>query len=312
MDKFIVADVGGTQIRVALFSGEATQPEVLRKISTRDKDTSALDRLASLIEELLTMSSTVKKIVVAVPGFMDPTSGLVYEAVNIPGWTNLPIGQILMDRFGIPVKVGNDANLAALGEWRFGAGRGHHNLLYLTISTGIGGGAIINDHLLLGDRGLAAEFGHVTVIPDGPLCPCGQRGHLEAIASGTAIERFVSEKIELGYPSVLSSIKHITASDVSKAALNNDQLAVRAMNRAGTYIGYAIADFLHLLNPSIVILGGGVARSGSLLIEPIIAALPERIMDRGYIDRLLITTATLGDEAGLMGGLAYARDVPDS
>jgi len=164
----------------------------------------------------------------------------------------------------------------------------------------------------VGDRGLAAEFGHVTVIPDGPLCPCGQRGHLEAIASGTAIERFVSEKIELGYPSVLSSIKHLTASDVSKAALNNDQLAVRAMNRAGTYIGYAIADFLHLFNPSIVILGGGVARSGSLLIEPIIAALPERIMDRGYIDRLLITTATLGDEAGLMGGLAYARDVPDS
>ena len=312
MDKFIVADVGGTQIRVALFSSEATQPEVIRKISTRDKDTSALDRLASLIEDLLTMSSTVKKIVVAVPGFMDPTSGLVYEAVNIPGWTNLPIGQILMDRFGIPVKVGNDANLAALGEWRFGAGRGHHNLLYLTISTGIGGGAIINDHLLVGDRGLAAEFGHVTVIPDGPLCPCGQRGHLEAIASGTAIERFVSEKIELGYPSVLSSIKHLTASDVSKAALNNDQLAVRAMNRAGTYIGYAIADFLHLFNPSIVILGGGVARSGSLLIEPIIAALPERIMDRGYIDRLLITTATLGDEAGLMGGLAYARDVPDS
>jgi glucokinase len=312
MDKYIVADVGGTQIRVALFSGDNPQPDIVKKIRTHDKESTALARLMNLIDEIWPKEDKVNNIVVGVPGFLDHFSGLIYEAVNVPGWVQLPIGQILQDRFNTRVKIGNDANLASMGEWRYGAGQGHHNLLYLTISTGIGGGAIINDHLLLGERGLAAEFGHVTVIPDGPLCSCGQRGHLEAVASGTAIARFVTEKIALGYPSVLSSHSSINASDVSKAALENDQLALRAMNRAGTLIGFAIADFLHLLNPSIVILGGGVAQAGPLLIEPIKAALPERIMDRGYLENLIITTATLGDEVGLMGALAYARDVPDS
>ncbi len=311
MGKYIIADVVGTHIRVAVFSGEGIQPETIKKIRTQKDGEEPLDRLTGLIKEVWPVDDTVSGVVVAVPGFLNPATGLVYDAVNVPGWENLTIGELLTARLGVEVTLGNDANLAAVGEWQYGAGKGHHNLLYLTISTGIGGGAIINDHLLLGERGLAAEFGHVTVIPEGPLCSCGQRGHLEAVASGTAIARFVSEKIALGYPSSLSALNQISAQDVSRAALENDPLAVRAMNRAGSYISYAIADFCHLLNPSIVILGGGVAQTGSLLIDPIRAALPERIMDLGYTRDLVITTATLGDEAGLVGGLAYVRDVPD-
>lgn len=310
MDNYIVADVGGTQIRVAVFSRGNPQPLVIKKIRTRDKEQSALDRLVYLIKEIWPPDDSIKAVVVAVPGFLDPATGVVFDANNVPGWVNFPIRQMLGEYFSVPILIGNDANLAALGEWHYGSGKGHRNLLYLTISTGIGGGAILNDQLLLGERGLAAEFGHVTVIPEGPLCSCGQRGHLEAVASGTAIARFVSEKIALGYPSSLSQNTAISAADVSKAAANGDPLALRAMQRAGTFIGYAIADFLHLLNPSIIILGGGVSTSGPLIIDPIKAALPERIMDRGYIDQLTVTTASLGDEAGLVGGLVLAEETP--
>src|SRR5690606_30569503 len=117
------------------------------------------------------------------PGFIDSANGVVIHAPNIPGWEDLPLRDLLSSRFNVPVHVGNDANLAALAEWRYGAGQGHHDLLYLTISTGIGGGVIIGNQLLVGTRGMAAEFGHVTMMPDGPVCGCGERGHLEAIAS---------------------------------------------------------------------------------------------------------------------------------
>lgn len=311
MKNVIVADVGGTQIRVAVFSPGKLQPIGIKKIRTREKDQSPLDRLIDLLRDVWQIAGEVQAITVAVPGFLDSANGVILDANNIPGWVNFPIRNLLREHFPVPILIGNDANLAALGEWKYGAGKGHHNLLYLTISTGIGGGAILNDQLLLGARGLAAEFGHVTVIPEGPLCSCGQRGHLEAVASGTAIARFVSEKMALGYPSLLNKNHSPSAADVSQAAALGDELALKAMSRAGTYIGYAIADFLHLFNPSIVILGGGVSSAGTLLIEPLRTALPERIMDRGYLQDLTITTAQLGDNAGLIGALALAESSAD-
>ncbi len=311
MDNYIVADVGGTQIRVALFSKGNLNPLQVRKIRTRDKDQTPLERLIGLIKEVWADTDKVRAICVAVPGFIDAENGIIIDANNIPGWVNYPIRQLLAEHFSIPILIGNDANLAALGEWRYGAGQGHHHLLYLTISTGVGGGVIMNDHMLVGARGLAAEFGHITVIPEGPSCSCGQRGHLEAVASGTAIARWVQEKIALGFPSSLKEKSGISAKDVAEAARQGDELAMRAMRRAGTYLGYAIADFLHLLNPSIVILGGGVATAGPLLIDPLRAAILERIMDRAYLKDLIITNAQLGDNAGLVGALALAESGGD-
>lgn len=311
MDNYIVADIGGTQIRVALFSRGRIDPLKVRKIRTRDKEQTPLERLIALIKEVWAGMDNVRAICVAVPGFIDAENGIIIDANNIPGWVNYPIRQLLAEHFSVPILIGNDANLAALGEWRYGAGQGHHHLLYLTISTGIGGGVIINDQLLVGARGLAAEFGHITIIPEGPTCSCGQRGHLEAVASGTAIARWVQEKIALGFPSSLEGKPGLTAREVAEAAHQGDELALRAMSRAGTYIGYAIADFLHLFNPSIVILGGGVSTTGPLLIDPLRAAVVERIMDRAYLKDLTITTAQLGDNAGLVGALALAESGVD-
>ncbi len=303
MEIYIVSDVGGTQIRAASFDVETLNPIKQKKIPTQSKGQLPVDRLIQLIQEIKE-DHLVKAIAVAAPGFLDPDIGIVYEAPNIPGWKNYPLMKILEDAFQVPVHLGNDANLAALGEWKFGAGIGHKNLLYLTISTGIGSGAIIGNHLLLGHKGLAGELGHVTVLPDGPICGCGKQGHIEALASGTGILKFVNEEIATGRATILSTFNKITGKDITEAAQQGDELAIEAYNRAGYYLGIAVANFLHMLNPSIVIFGGGVSNSGELLFEPMRKSLQERLMSPAYLEGLTFARSLLGDDVGLKGALA--------
>jgi glucokinase len=182
----------------------------------------------------------------------------------------------------------------------------------LTISTGIGGGVISDNHLLIGVRGLAAELGHITVLPDGPLCGCGQRGHLEAVASGPAIARYVNEQLERGAASIIKPDANLAAREVSEAAHRGDALAIEALTRAGTFIGQALADFLHVFNPSIVIFGGGVSQTGDLLFNPVRDAVKRFVMEPTYLKDLVITPAALGDDAGLLGALALARTTHDN
>jgi glucokinase len=307
MDTNIAVDIGGTQIRVAIYPKGEQRPIAQKRIPTQSRDQSALERLIGLIEEMWPTNAHVCAVGLAAPGWIDPELGVMYLAPNIPGWDQLPLGRILYDHFRIPIKLGNDANMAALGEWRYGAGQGHPNLIYMTISTGIGGGVICGDRLLLGAHGLAAELGHITILPDGPMCSCGHRGHLEAISSGTAIARYVTEQLAQGAPSELAALDAPTGRDISLAAEHGDALAITALGRAGTYIGYALANYVTVFNPSMVILGGGVTRSGPFLLEPLRAALAERILSPEYLNELVITTAALGDDAGLLGALVLAE-----
>jgi glucokinase len=307
MDTYIAIDIGGTQLRVAVYAEGENRPIKQKRIPTKDPNGSPLERLLNLIAEMWPANERVRAIGMAAPGPTNPHTGVIYTAPNIPGWEKLPLAQIVKDRFHVPTALGNDANMAALGEWRFGAGQGHHDLLYMTISTGIGGGVIANDRLLLGMHGLAAEIGHVAVAPDGPICSCGHAGHLEAFASGTSIAHYVVEQLANGVPSSLSDYANPTGRDISMAAEQGDPLAKAALARAGGYIGRALANYLHIFNPSIVILGGGVSRSGPFLIEPLRAAILENIMSPEYVQGLLITTAALGDDAGLLGALTLAQ-----
>ncbi|HSB65083.1 MAG TPA: ROK family protein [Anaerolineales bacterium] len=306
--NYIVADVGGTHIRVACFPVHSQKPSILKRIATVGPD-SPHDRLLQLIATVTPKDEDIAVIAVAAPGPLDPFAGIVYEAPNIPSWINLPLRKLIEDRFHVPVAIGNDANLAALGEWRFGAGVGHRNLVYVTVSTGIGGGVIIENQLLLGARGLAAELGHLTIIPDGPLCGCGQRGHLEAVAAGPAIAAWVEQELSQGIPSTLVKGKPITAKDVSKAAKQGDELAKAALARSATFIGTAIADYLHIFNPSMVIIGGGVSQSGDNFLNPLRTAMNEHVMSKKYLDDLILTTSALGDDVGLMGALALAHTI---
>lgn len=307
MEALIACDIGGTQLRAAAFDAASGEMIQQKRIPTRAAGETAVERLKGLIAEIWPAQGIVRAIGAAAPGFVDPEKGVIYNAPNISGWTNLALRQILEERFDVPVFLGNDANLAALGEWRFGAGQGHHHVLYLTISTGIGGGVVNNDRLLQGARGLAAEFGHITVDPNGPMCGCGKRGHLEAFASGTGIANYVAEKLAAGVSSSFLKGTHPTAKEISQAAAQGDPLSLEAIQRAGTYIGHALADFLHLLNPSIVILGGGVSSCGEMLFGPLRAALNERVISPQYTQDLPIVRAKLGDDSGLMGALALVK-----
>jgi glucokinase len=308
MNYLIAVDIGGTQIRAGCYPEDSLEPIRLDKISTRDPRESPLERLTGLVASIWPEAGEVEAIAVAAPGPIDPETGVVLTAPNIPGWRDVPLRETVENHFRVPAAVGNDANLAALGEWKFGAGKGHHHLLYLTISTGIGGGVIIDDRLLLGRHGLGGELGHVTILPDGPLCGCGQHGHLEALSSGTAIANWVQEQIEQGAETCLPVDSPITARMISAAAREGDPLATAAFHRAGDYLGIALANFLHIFNPSVVVLGGGVSRSGSLLIEPMQASLRERVLDPSYLHDLVIVPAAFGDDAGLMGALALASE----
>ena len=247
------------------------------------------ERLTALIDSVWP-AEPVDAISVAAPGPLNPYTGIIVSTPNIPAWTNYPLADLLSKRYKVPAFLGNDANLAALGEWKFGAGQGHHDVLYLTLSTGIGGGVISSDMLIEGCRGMATELGHVTVLPGGPLCTCGVPGHLEAVASGPAIARYVTEQIAAGRTSIPPPpVRSLPLADVAAAAARGDALAQEAFTRAGGFIGQAVAEFLHIFNPSIVIFGGGVSLSGRLILDPIEESMKRNIMDESYLDGLQIT-----------------------
>jgi glucokinase len=307
MKRYIAVDVGGTQIRVAVYSDNSITPLEQKKIKTQGDNKTPLERLIALLEEIWPNEGQVDSIAIGAPGYLDPKKGIVISAANIPGWEDLPLSSILYDKFKVPVYLGNDANLAALGEWKFGAGQGHRDLLYLTISTGIGGGIIMENQLINGAKGMAGEVGHVIAVPDGPMCNCGKRGHLEAVSSGPAIAHYVKEKLAAGVPSVFPADSSPSAKEIAAAARDGDKLSNEAFEIAGFYLGRTIAGFLHILNPSILILGGGVSQSGDLLLNPMKASLAEYVISPEYINNLTITTAALGDDAGLLGALALSQ-----
>jgi glucokinase len=214
--------------------------------------------------------------------------------------------------FALPVFVGNDANLAALGEHRFGAARGFDDIIYMTISTGIGGGIIQSGQLLQGHKGLAGEIGHVAVQPGGPLCGCGNRGCLEALASGTAIGHQAQTLAVAGHaPAILAAAggdtSQISSKSVGQAAAQGDEIAIKLLRQAGRYIGIGIANLMHLFNPQRFVLGGGVTQTGPLLFKPIRRTVRRWAMNPMYWEDTEIVPAGLGDDAGLLGALAFAN-----
>jgi len=306
MSAIVAIDIGGTQLRVAVYHDNGTTPITIQRTATRGMQDGVFERLIALIDTAWP-KGPVDAISVAAPGPLNSYTGTIISTPNIPAWTNYPLAELLSKKYGVPAYLGNDANLAALGEWKYGAGQGHHDVLYLTISTGIGGGVISSDRLIEGCCGMAAELGHVTVLPGGPVCSCGVPGHLEAVASGPAIARYVREQIADSRSSILRSRAELSAREVAEAAKQGDELAKEAFVRAGGFIGQAVADFLHIFNPSIVIFGGGVSQSGRLILDPIEESMKRYIMDKSYLEKLEIASVKLGDEAGLLGALAQAH-----
>lgn len=307
MRTIISLDIGGTQLRAAVYQQDQQEPIAQKRIKTRASEPDTLGRLLKLIEDVMPRNGKVDAIGASCPGPVDPHTGVIMFTPNIKEWRDFPFAAKLMKSFGVPTYVDNDANLAGLAEWKFGAARGHHHVLYLTVSTGVGGGVIINDRLLQGSHGLAAELGHTIVQVDGPLCGCGQRGHLEAFSSGTGIERFVADQLKAGRKSVLNPAKRNSAHDISEAAKEGDSLSIEAYQIAGKYLGIGVANFLHVFNPSVVVFGGGVSQSGPLLFDSFNDSLKEHVIHPRYLEGLKIARAELGDNSGLLGARALAE-----
>ncbi|MFM8369215.1 MAG: ROK family protein, partial [Chloroflexota bacterium] len=277
------------------------------KIPTLASKPCGLDRLIQVIEDVWPKDGDVAAIGLGSPGPLDPHTGYLLAPPNNPEWHNFPLTPSVEKHFGVKTFLDNDANLAGLGEYRYGAGKGHHHVLYITVSTGIGAGVITDDRLLQGYHGLAAELGHCIVDPDGPPCSCGFNGHLESFSSGPAIVKYVFGELEAGTRSVLKRDANMTARDVAEAAQQGDELAIKAYQRSGTYLGIGVASFLHAFDPSIVIFGGGVSQVGRLLFDPFEESLKKRVFHPRYLEGLVITTAQLGDDAGLLGARALAE-----
>lgn len=307
MGRIIAIDIGGTHLRAAVY--EAGQPEALahKRVETCAQEPGAYERLRALVKSVWPEGQSVVAIGAASPGPLDSHTGVILKTPNIPEWIEFPLVDRLKADFGVPAFLDNDGNAAALGEWSFGVARGHHDVLYITVSTGIGAGVIVNDRLMQGYHGLAAELGHVIIDPDGPPCNCGFAGHVESFASGPAIVRYVVEQLKQSQASSLRVNDPIDPRIIADAARQGDALAIAAYQRAGEYLGIAVASFLHAFDPSIVIFGGGVSLVGPLLFNPFRRSLEQRVFHPRYLEGLKIEMAALGDDAGLLGALALAQ-----
>ncbi len=309
-DQFVVAvDIGGTSYRVALADEKSS---IINRISepTRSWESheTGLDRIKRCISQVISAVDFQKVVGIAVcaGGPLDPQNGILLTPPSLSGWRNAPIKDTFQESFNIPVWVENDADLAVLGEQQFGAGRRCDRLIYITVSTGIGGGIITDGKILRGTDLSIAEIGHIVVDPNGPQCNCGGRGHVETLASGTAIVRIATERISKGEASSLCGLD-LTGEMVVKAAIDGDLLANQVIESAGSYLGMAIASLVHLFDPQVVIIGGGISNAGELILEPARRALSEYSM-ADYRNRARIVQSELGDNSGIMGAIAFAWD----
>lgn len=319
-DQYVIGvDLGGTKIYTAL-AGE--DGRILAEMKVPTEAGKGLEHVVGLIVDSVRQSQKdaqvlpgkVRAVALGAPGPLDSTRGIIHFAPNLD-WHDVPIRKILQERLRFPVFIENDANLAALGEHAFGAGRGEENMVYITVSTGVGGGLILGGRLYRGSSGSAGEIGHMTVLPDGPVCKCGNAGCLEAVASGTAIAREARELVARGGGKKIlaeagGSPEEITSALVTTAAAGGDPDALRIITVAARYLGIGIANILNLLNPSLVVLGGGVMEAGHLFFDRIHTEVGERALDetRGSAR---IVRAELGGRAGVLGAVALALQSAD-
>lgn len=311
-------DIGGTKSAVVLARSDG---EILHRLSEptesdRRGPEAVLTRLAEMAREVMAqgrvMANDIKGVGVSCGGPLDTKTGVIYAPPNLPGWEAVPVKRILEDALGLPVRVENDANATALAEWRFGAGKGAQNVVFLTMGTGIGGGLILDGKLYRGTNDLAGEVGHQTILMNGPKCGCGKRGCLEALASGPAIARLARESMMYGrHKRVLALAggkpNAITAQHVIEAAKEGDPFAAQILEEVGTYMGVGIANLIQILNPERVILGTIAVHAGDLILNPIRAAVREYAWERSR-EVCEIVPAALGDRAQDLAAVALVLD----
>jgi glucokinase-like ROK family protein len=297
----VVADLNGCVI------ARAEEP-----LAIEQGPEASLQHAYRVVDETLAQAGSsleaVRAISVAVPGPVIAAQGMVAAPPIMPGWDAYPIRDEILAHWGKPTSLNNDADLGALGEWTFGAGRGASNLAYIKLGTGIGCGLLLGGELYRGVLGTAGEIGHVTISDAGPPCTCGNYGCLEAMAGGRAIAQRAELAVRAGQRTILSHLANgraITARDVAEAAHAGDLVSQQLLSDAGRHIGSALASLINLLNPGVVVLGGGVMGAGHFLLDAVHSAVAERTM-RASRQATQIIPAALGRQSVALGAVAQA------
>lgn len=319
MNKVIIGvDLGGTNVKTAMVSWDK---QVLAKDSrptnAEGGPDAVMDAIESSVRDLLNQSDLRSEDVMAVgigaPGPMDWRSGVVFSPPNLPGWKDVPLGEMMEKRLGVPCFVENDANVACYGEFWLGAGQGTENMALLTLGTGVGGGVVVFGMLLRGEDGTAAELGHIKVQRDGRRCGCGSLGCLETYASVTGMVRTAVEGLSEGRESILQeqcrdSYGGITGKMIGEAAAQGDEFALWVVEETATWIGLGISSIINYQNPEKVVLCGGMIAAGDILMDPIRRVAVENSFSVPA-KRCEIVFAGLGADSGVLGaaGCALSR-----
>ena len=307
MDYALGVDIGGTKISVTLGNSrgkilsQKSVPTLTGKLARRG--------INELAQSLYCLKSQIKKpsrivgVGIGIPGPMDPQRGIVQRSPHLKGWAGFPLKSFLQRKLRLPVFITNDANAAAVGEKVFGRGRSVKNFVYLTVSTGVGGGIILNNELWVGASFGAGEIGHTIIFPDGEKCGCGHRGCLEAYASGTAIANYVRAQI---HPSKRGLTPFgFSAEKIAASAAKGDRLALKAFKRAGYFLGMGLANLINILNPEMLIVGGSVTKSSRFFWPEMIHSARTNAWPTLYSACRIVKTR-LGDRVGDLGALALA------
>jgi glucokinase len=303
----IGVDLGGTRIRAAQCDRQLKILNRTETLTQADQGLEAtLERIKNLIRAVIPTDGTqVIGIGVSAPGPLNPETGVIVAPPNLPGWHNVPLGPILEAEFGVPVFTGNDANVAALAETMRGAAVGHKNVIYITVSTGIGGGVITDSHLLLGQSGLGAEVGHIVMVVDGKV------SSLEKESAGPSLARKLRGRIAAGESSQIvtdmvgSNLDQIDGKIVGAAALKGDPIALEVVKQGAHILGLGVVSLLHIFNPEIVVLGGGVTFGlGDTILSPMKDTIEKHSLDSAYWENLKIEVAKLSEDVSIIGSAA--------
>lgn len=308
--KYVIGlDLGGTKVAAALVDFKGRIINKCNVPTGAEKgEKYILENIIKIIEKIIKFqeidSKEIKCIGVGAPGPLDIDKGEIICTPNLP-FKNFNIVAPLKEHFKMPVFLDNDGNAAAMGEYMFGAGKGTKNMVFITVSTGIGGGAILNGHIYRGNTKNALEIGHMTLEPQGPLCNCGNFGCAEVMASGTAIAREAKKAVDRKYNTTLTSYKNITSKEVFKEAQLGDSVSQDILNTTLNYLGICIANIITCLDPEAVIIGGGVSMGGKIIFDKVNEVVKKRCFDV-VSKNTKILPALLKTDAGVIGAAALA------
>ena len=305
----LAADLGGTNLRMAAVDREG---KILHRTKHNTPQSNRADEIVSAIAEAaqeclsaVKKKGWIKAFGAALPATLNAPAGIILKAPNLPALDGFRFSATVSDELNLPVVLENDANAAAIGENWLGASKGFSNSICVTLGTGVGGGIILNCNILRGVDGPAGEIGHICVEPIGEPCGCGSRGCVEQYSSATAIVRLTRE-LENHYPkSILQNKTRLTSLDVYEAGKTGDELALEVFRKMGFYLGIALADLVNVLNPEIIVIGGGASAGWDLFINHVQDQIRKRAFDEPAA-RAKIVRAELGDDAGILGAAKLA------